>query len=205
MHPFLEQLDWRRAVKVYDPEKKISEEDMKQILRASQMAPSSFGIQPYHVYIVTDVAVREQLRAEAFDQAQFTDASHLLVFASRTDMNERIDGYFETASSGDAEKKAAMQGYRDVIEGFVGNMPAEKQKNWADRQTYIALGFALAAAAELEVDSCPMEGFNPAKFDEILGLPEHMKSVVCLSLGYASEPAKRPKVRFPESDLFTYV
>lgn len=205
MQHFLDQLDWRRAVKTYDPEKKLSEENLNQILKATQMAPSSFGIQPYHVYVVTDAAVREKLRAAAWDQAQFTDASHLLVFASRTDVMQRIDEYFDTASGGDAEKKAAMQGYRDVMEGFLGNVPEEGRKAWADRQTYIALGFALAAAAELEVDSCPMEGFSTGDFDQILGLPENMKSVVCLSLGYTNEEAKRPKVRFDQDDLFTQV
>lgn len=205
MQHFLDQLDWRRAVKTYDPEKKLSEETIQHILRATQMAPSSFGIQPYHVYVVTDVAVREKLRAAAWDQAQFTDASHLLVFATRTDVMQRIDEYFDTASGGDEEKKAAMQGYRDMMEGFIGGMPQEAQKPWADRQTYIALGFALAAAAELEVDSCPMEGFSTADFDQILGLPENMKSVVCLSLGYTNEEATRAKVRFDQDDLFTQV
>jgi nitroreductase len=203
--PFLEQLNWRHAEKNFDAEKTLEDAQLNAILEATRMSPSSFGIQPYHVYVVSDASVKTKLRAAAYDQAQFTDASCLLVFASRTDHMKRVDQYFEYASDGDAETREKLKGYEDMMRGFIQNMPQEAWKPWADRQTYIALGFALAAAAELEVQSCPMEGFDTKQFDEILGLPEHMKSVVVLSLGYSDGSPARSKVRFPEDDLFTHV
>jgi len=204
-HAFLDQLAWRNAEKHFDANKKLDEETLHKILLATQMAPSSFGIQPYHVYVVSDPAVKAKLREAAWNQAQFTDASHLLVFASRTDHLARADQYFDLATGGSAEARTQMKAYEDMMKGFIGAMTPEVAKSWADRQTYIALGFALAAAAELEVASCPMEGFNSTAFDEILGLPAHMKSVVSLSLGYSDGTPARPKVRFPETDLFTKV
>jgi nitroreductase len=205
MSDFLSQLQWRSAEKHFDASKPVSGEDLKKVLEATHMAPSSFGIQPYHVYVVSDADMKVKLRAEAFDQAQFTDAPYLLIFASRNDLDARIDGYFEIASGGDATAREQLKGYEDMMRGMIGGMPEGFKMSWADRQTYIALGFAMAAAAEIGLGSCPMEGFNTAKFDELLSLPAHMKSVVTLSLGHSDGTAKRPKVRFPESDIFTHV
>jgi nitroreductase len=204
-HAFLDQLAWRNAEKHFDASKKLDEETLQKILHATQMAPSSFGIQPYHVYVVSNPEVKAKLREAAWNQAQFTEASHLLVFASRTDHLARADQYFELATGGSAEARTQMKAYEDMMKGFIAAMPEAAHKPWADRQTYIALGFALAAAAELEVASCPMEGFDSKAFDEILGLPAHMKSVVSLSLGYGNGAPTRPKVRFPETDLFTKI
>lgn len=201
---FLSQLDWRRAEKNFDPTKKVSEDDLKKILHAIQMAPSSFGIQPYHIYVVSDPEVKKQLRASAYHQAQFEEASHLLVFASRSDLGARVNAYFEMASGGSPEVREKMKEYEAMMEGFVSGLPEGAHKAWADRQAYIALGFALAAAAELGIDSCPMEGFNSAEFDSILKLPTSQKSAVVLSLGYRKMEEAHPKVRFPESDLFTF-
>ncbi len=202
---FLNQLEWRNAEKHFDPSKPLEADKLQQLLHAIQMAPSSFGIQPYHVFVVSDPSIKEQLRAAAYNQAQFTDASHILVFASRTDAMHRVDEYFQLATGGDAAIREKMKGYEDMMRGFVGNMPDSAQKSWADRQTYIALGFALAAAAELGISSCPMEGFDPNQFDQILKLPAHMKSVVTMSIGYADGTPGNPKVRFPEGDLFTRI
>ena len=198
-------LDWRRAEKNFDPTKPTSEEDLNKVLHAIQMAPSSFGIQPYHIYVVSDPETKKKMRAAAWDQAQFEEASHILVFASRTDAIPRIDEYLEVASGGDAEKREKLKGYEDMMKGFLSNFSPEVQRTWADRQTYIALGFAMAAAAELKLDSCPMEGFTPAEFDNILDLPENLKSVVTMSLGHRASEDGRPKVRFPETELFTHV
>ncbi|MBT5517099.1 NAD(P)H-dependent oxidoreductase [Candidatus Peregrinibacteria bacterium] len=205
MSNFLSQLEWRNAEKHFDASKPLEEDLLNKILAATRMAPSSYGIQPYHIYVVSNAEMKTKLRAEAFDQAQFTDAPYILVFASRNDFDARIDGYFETASGGDAEAREKLKGYEDMMRGRVSGMPEEEKMSWAHRQTYIALGFAMAAVAETGVASCPMEGFNTAKFDELLGLPAHMKSVVTLSLGYGDGTESRPKVRFPENDLFTHV
>ncbi len=200
---FLEHLEWRNAEKNFDPAKKVSEEGLNKVLEAVRFTPTSFGLQPFHVYVVTDEAVRGKIREASWGQAQVTDASHLLVFASRLGINERIEKYFQIASGGDAAVRESMKGYEDMMRGFAGGMTPEREKHWADKQAYIALGFALAACAELEIDSCPMEGFDPSAVDALLGLPENMKSVVMLPIGYRKDMPHHPKVRFGADDLFT--
>jgi nitroreductase len=200
---FLENLDWRHATKSFDPNKKVSEADLAKIKDAIQMAPTSFGLQPFHVVIVTEPAIRDQIKPVSWDQAQITDSSHLLVFCSRTDTMERLDGYFEIASGGKPEVRAKMEMYENMMKGALEPRSAEDHKHWADKQTYIAHGFALAACAELKIDSCPIEGFDPAAVDKILGLPENTQSVVLMPIGYRAEEPKHGKVRFPESDLFS--
>ena len=140
-----------------------------------------------------------------FNQAQFSDASHVLVFCGRSDVAARIDEYEEMATGGDEAFREKMAGYMGIMRGaFEGKSEAEVL-DWADRQAYIALGFAMAACAELEIDSCPMEGFLPAGFDKILEVPEHMKSVVSLAVGYRSADPRHPKLRYSEDDLFTKI
>ncbi len=205
MKTLFEQLSWRNAHKTFDPSKQVDPEKLKLILEAVRMAPTSFGTQPFHVFVVSNPETKAKLRAAGYNQAQYTDASHILVFASRTDHMERVEGYFQIATGGDSEKRAAMAGYEEMMRGAMANLQGDRAKTWADRQTYIALGFALAAAAELEVDSCPMEGFSPEQFDEILGLPAYMKTVVTMSIGVSDGTPARGKVRFPENDLFTFL
>lgn len=202
---FLGHLQWRNAEKNFDPEKKVSEENLQKILNATRMAPTSFGLQPIHVYVVSDPAVKEKLREAGYNQAQFTDCSHVLVFADRSDMSQRITDYIELASGGDENVKEKMRGYEDMMRGSLESRSEEGKKSWANRQVYLALGFALAACAELEIDSCPMEGLDAAKFDEILKTPEHINVVVAMAIGYRKQEPERAKVRFPESDLFTKV
>jgi nitroreductase len=202
---FLAHLDWRFATKAFDPTKKVSQDYLDKILEAVHLAPASYGLQPYHVYVVTNDSLREKLKEKGYNQGQVTDASHFLIFASRTDLDERIEQYFTLATQGDAQKREAMKDYEGMMKGFAQSLSPPTEKAWADRQTYIALGFALAACAELEIDSCPMEGFDPPAYDQILELPANMKSVVCLAIGYRKEDPKFPKVRFSKEDLFSWV
>lgn len=202
---FLTQLTWRYATKKFDATKKLSEEQFGKILEAIRMAPSSFGPQPYHMIVVNNPLLREKLKEVSFHQPQITDASHLIVFCARTDLLTRADEYFEVATGGDTEKRAAMKGYEDMMKGFLSAMPESAHLPWAARQAYIALGFGLAAAAELGVDSCPMEGFDGAQYKAILGVTENMQVLSVLTLGFRADDdsaAQRPKVRFPLSDLF---
>ncbi len=202
---FLSQLEWRRAEKNFDPNKPLEQDKLNQLLHAIQMTPSSFGLQPYHVFVVSNPEVKTKLKAAAYNQAQFTDASHILVFASRTDAMHRIDAYIELATKGDASARESMKAYEDMMRGTISSRTEEALKTWADRQAYLALGFALAAAAELSVSSCPMEGFDPAQFDQILNLPANMKSSVAMTVGYSTGEPGYPKVRFPENELFTLI
>lgn len=198
---FLSKLDWRRAVKHFDPSSPLTETQLSEILRATQMAPSSLGLQPYHVFVVRDQATKEKIQEIGYNQAQYTEAPVVLVFVSHTDLEKRIEDYVEHAE-GDAESLAPLT---KMMKGFIGHLDETAKKAWADRQTYLALGFAMAAAAELGVHSCAMEGFVPAKMDEILELPAEMKSVAALTLGHTEAPAKRAKFRFPQSELFTEI
>ncbi len=202
---FLSGLDWRNAEKNFDPAKKVSDEDLNKILHAVKMAPSSFGLQPYHVYVVADQAVKLKLKEKGFNQQQFEDCSHVLVFCGRDDLVDRINKYFEMASGGDMEKRKAMEGYENMMKGFAEGKSSNDVIGWAFRQAYIALGFALAACAELKIDSCPMEGFDAKGFDQILSMPAGTNSVAVMTIGYRKDVPHMGKVRFPEEDLFTKV
>lgn len=201
---FISQLNWRYATKSFDTNKKVSPENLAKILEAIKLAPTSFGLQPFHVISVVDAAKREELKGLAWGQPQITEASHLLVFCARTDIKERIETFFELATGGNEAVKTAMATYKGMMDGFEANLSADQKNAWAAKQSYIALGFAMAACAELEIDSCPMEGFDPAGFKSVLSLPENINPVVCLPIGYRSpEDTIRPKVRFDLSDLIS--
>lgn len=208
---FLDKLNWRYATKKMDPSKPVSEENVAKIVDAIRMAPTSSGLQPFHLFVIRNADVREKLKPAAFGQEQLTDGSHLLVFAA-------YDGYDDARIDAVVDQHADERpGTREMLEGYYGNLksmylPREDQVNFehAARQAYIALGFALAAAAELGVDSTPMEGFDPAQFDEILGLKDKdLKSVVILPLGTRDEAgdwlAPMKKVRRPLSDFVTNI
>ena len=200
---FLSQLNWRHATKAFNPDKKVSDSDLAKLKEAIQMTPTSFGLQPFHVQIITDDAIKAAIKPHAWNQAQITDCSHLLVFCARTDVMNRVDQYFEVATGGNAEVREKMSGYEDLMKGTLSLHTPKQHQEWANRQVYIAHGFALAACAELEIDSCPIEGFAPAEADKILELPAHLKSVVLMPIGYRAEEPHHGKVRFPESDLFS--
>jgi nitroreductase len=205
MTSFLDNLNWRFAAKDFDSSKPVSEENVKRIKESIHLAPSSYGLQPYHVYIVSDQETKKQLHAAGFNQPQFSTASHILVFCARTDVKSRVDVFADAATGGDSEKREKMSGYLDMMYGFAENTQGDLAENWASRQAYIALAFALSACAELNVDTCPMEGFSKEEFDKILKAPAHIKSEVVLALGYRTEDPKRPKFRYPEEDLFAEV
>jgi len=201
---FISNLNWRYATKLFDSSKIVSEENLTKIFDSIILAPTSFGLQPFHVVNVVDKAKREELKGFAWAQPQVTDASHFLVFCARNDIKNRIENYFEIATGGNAELKTAMSQYKGMMDSFEANLPAEYKTPWATRQAYIALGFAMAACAELEIDSCPMEGFDPEAFKKALNLPEHINPVACLAIGYRSDSdTVRPKVRFDKSDLIS--
>jgi nitroreductase / dihydropteridine reductase len=200
---FISQLKWRFATKKFDASKQIPSEDLEKISDAIRLAPTSFGIQPFHVYDVASSETRSLLREAAFGQPQVTEASHLFVFAARTDIQERINSYIDIMSDNDIARKKSLDPLKKTIENFVHAKDISVIPHWATHQTYIALGFALAACAELNIDSCPMEGFMPDQFAQILGLPEHIKPVALLALGYRSEEPSFPKTRFPKEELFS--
>lgn len=200
---FLDNLNWRFATKQFDSEKKVSEEDLQKVLEAIRLTPTSFGLQPFHVYVVQNPETKAKLKEAGFNQSQFEDASHVLVFCTATDLEDRVEALVKKMTGGSAEVEEKLSEYIHMLRGFVSGMDELNAKAWADRQTYLALGFGLAACAELQIDSCPMEGFMNEHFDEILQLPENMKSVSVLSIGYRKEDPLRPKMRLEKEELFT--
>jgi nitroreductase len=204
---FLSQLSWRYATKKFDTSRKVSEGDLEKILEAIRMTPTSFGMQPYHFYIVSSEEIKNKIQAAAWNQPQIGTSSHLIVFTARTDLPKLKEEFFTLLSWGNPEVRAMLKGYEDMVGGFVeGKTDLKDILAWSSKQAYIAQGFALAAAAELQIDSCPMEGFDPGAVGEILGLPESQKAVVMLPIGYrASDEAPRPKARFSKESLFTRV
>lgn len=201
----LQQLRWRYAVKQFDPEKKISEDKWSALERAMILAPSSYGLQPYIFAVVTDQKVKEKLLPAAYGQTQITDCSHLVVFAARKVLD---DDYVEEY----ADRIREVRGEQgEEFEDYIGRMKdsmkkkreEEREVTWSQRQAYLALGFLLETAALLEIDACPMEGFDPEKVDEILGLEDYTASALC-ALGYRSEDdwlADLEKVRFTKERL----
>lgn len=203
------QLNWRYATKRFNPARKIQPPDWRTLEQALVLSPSSYGLQPWRFFVVTDPEVRKKLRAAAWNQAQVTDASHLVVFAIRKDLGAAdVDRFLARVSEVRGVPADALAGYRNMLLGAV-NRPKEQVAAWAARQAYIALGTFLTTAALLEIDACPMEGFDPAKFDEILGLGEQgYTAVVIATAGYRAEDdanAKLPKVRFAPEDVIVSV
>ena len=183
----LEQLNKRYATKKFDASKKIASADLTTLLEAIRLSASSYGLQAYKVLVVENEAIRKQLRAASWDQSQITDASQLLVFAVETNFDEKgVDKFVENTANTRNIEVSALSGYADMMKGSL-KRPAEEVQAWLTKQLYIALGFGLVAAAELNIDSCPMEGFDASQYDEILGLKEKgLHAGVILAVGYRS-------------------
>jgi nitroreductase / dihydropteridine reductase len=203
---FLKNLNWRYATKKYDPTAKLPTEKLDQILEAIRMAPTSNGFQPFDVLHVSNPAIREKLKAAAYNQPQITDASDLLVFAAWDNIHAGNLGKVFDNFAGVRGASDSLSERRTSSIAAAEGKPAEQNFAHAAQQAFIGLGFALAAAAELDVDTSPMGGFNPAQFDVILGLKERgLRSVVVLCLGQRDAAGdwlvNLPKVRRAKSDM----
>jgi len=189
MTDLLQALQWRYATKKMDPAKAVPQEKVERILEAIRLTASSSGLQPYEVFVVTNPALREQIKQHAWNQAQVTDSSHLLVFAAWDNYTaERINHMFDLVNAERGIKNEGWEAYRQQLLNTYPQRDAETNYQHAARQAYIGVGTALIAAAAEHVDSTPMEGFDPAKVDEILGLRARgLRSVVMLPLGYRAD------------------
>ena len=189
MSELLQNLQWRYAAKKMNPTKSVSEEDLNFILEAIRLTASSSGLQPYEVFVVTNPEIRAKIVPHAWDQKQITDGSHLLVFAAWDNYTaERINMMFDLVNEERGFKNEGWENYRQMLLNMYPARDAELNYEHAARQAYIGLGSALIAAAEVKVDSTPMEGFTPEKVDEILGLKERgLRSVILLPLGYRAD------------------
>lgn len=203
-------LMWRCATKKFDPARKVGEAELKILLEAARMAPTSFGLQPFRILAITDPAVRAKLRPAAWGQPQVTDASCLLVFAIITALDEAYVDRF-TASIATTRKVGieSLSAYADMMKKFVNGIGPDQARAWSAKQAYIALGFLLEAAALTGIDCCPMEGFDPRQFDEILGLPAKGLSAVALcAVGHRAADdtyATLAKVRLSAEEMVTKI
>lgn len=203
----LTQLRWRYATKRFDATKAIPADTWSALEQALLLAPSSFGLQPWKFVVVTTPALKQQLRAASWGQAQVTDASHYVVFAGlRTTTEADVDRFLQCQSQVRGTPLESMAGYRKVLVDFLAKGWASKDlAAWNARQGYIALGQFMAAAAMIGVDTCPMEGIDMAAYDRILGLDGSRYTTLCgCAAGYRASDDKyatAPKVRFPLGEV----
>ena len=207
----LTQLNWRYATKRFDSQRKINPQTWAALEEALVLTPSSFGLQPWTFIVVTNPAIREQLVPASWGQRQVADASHLVVFAIKKDLSEAdIDAYLNRIVAVRGAARDSLNGYRDMMIGsLLKGRDEAARKSWASNQVYIALGNFLTSAALLGIAACPMEGFEPAEYDKILGLnPQGLSTVVAAAAGYralSDKYAGAKKVRFPKTEVLVEV
>jgi nitroreductase/dihydropteridine reductase len=205
----LDKLNWRYATKKFDPSKVVPDDTLERIVEAVRLAPTSSGLQPFELLVVTNPALREQIRAIGMNQSQITDCSHLLVFAAWDDTTpERVNAMFDLANEERGTVNEGWENYRKFLLGLVAQRGTAVNFQLAARQAYIALGVALLAAAFEGVDATPMEGFDPDALDQLLKLRERgLRSVLIVPLGYREEAGdwlvKLKKVRRPRAQFVT--
>lgn len=182
----LEKLNWRYATKKMDPSKAVARDKVDRIVEAARLAPTSSGLQPFEVIVVTNPEIRAQIQAVAWNQAQVTEGSHLLVFAAWDNYTaDRINGMFDLVNAERGFTNEGFENYRKMLLDTYPGRDAHVNFEHAARQAYIGFGMSVAQAAFEGVDSTPMEGFEPEKVDEILGLRARgLRSVTLLPLGY---------------------
>ena len=207
MSTFLENQNWRYATKKFDATKKITDADLAFLKEAIRLSASSYGLQPYKVFIVENSEVRAKLVAASYGQAQVADASHLLVFANELNFGVAgIDQFATTICKTRELPLEAIQGYVDYMKGNITGLPEEVRNIWTAKQTYLALGNLLNAAAEIQIDVTPMEGFIPEQVNEILGLDKlGLNACLLAPIGYRhAEDATQhyKKVRKSNEELF---
>lgn len=213
MKNIIDSLKWRYAVKKFDSTKKISEEKLSQIKESLVLSSSSFGLQGWKFIIVNNKEIREKLREHSWGQSQITDASHLIVMCNLEKIDEKfLDKWLATMAEKGTRSVESLAGYKKMIMGSVVNPEStygSDQKNYLQNQVYIALGNLMTTCAALEIDTCAIGGFDPAKYDEILGLKaKGLQSCVVCPIGYRSaddEHQNDPKIRFDESELIEEV
>ncbi|OGJ21959.1 MAG: NAD(P)H-dependent oxidoreductase [Candidatus Pacebacteria bacterium RIFCSPHIGHO2_02_FULL_46_9] len=210
MNDIIKQLNWRYATKKFDPNFKLSEAQLAELTEVVRLSPSSFGLQPWGFVVVSNPAIRTKLRAAAWGQPQITDASHLFVFCRLSQMNQaNIDEYVKAIAEQRGLQTADLAEYSQMMTGSIAGKSAVELIAWMSRQVYIALGVLLTTCAIEKIDACPMEGFDNAKFDEILDLPSKgLASCALCAVGKRAADdsyAALAKVRFPKEKVITFV
>lgn len=206
---YLHALNWRYAVKRFDPTRKISDKDWNILAESLRLSPSSYGLQPWKFIVVQDPKLREELRVHSWNQSQVTDCSHYVVLTTLVNMSkDYIDSYIEDMAKTRSVAKETLMGFEKMlIQNLITN-PPQSVLDWSHRQSYIAMGNIMTTAALFHIDACPMEGMVPAKYDEVLGLDKtDYRTVAGVALGYRHTEDKlqyQKKVRFPQDKVFEY-
>jgi nitroreductase len=203
----ISRLQWRYAVKKFDPARKIPAADWQALEEALVLTPSSWGLQPWKFFVVSDQALQDKLVPISWNQRQLADCSHVVVFAIKKDLaTTDIDRYLARMAEVRGVPVEQLASFRKVLVSSLAPPPDDFNLNeWATRQVYIALGNFMTSAAVLGIDTCPMEGIEPARYDALLGLSErgYGTAVVCVA-GYRAagdKYAAMPKVRFKHEDV----
>ena len=207
MSTFLDHQNWRYATKKFDSTKKISTEDLNTLKEAIRLSSSSYGLQLYKVFIIENAELRAKIQPAAWGQSQIVDASHLIVFANQTNVTEAdIDDYLKNVAETRNIPETALSGYGDFMKGGILSKSDDDKAIWTSKQTYLALGNLLNAAAELKIDVTPMEGFIPEQYNEILGLTQlGLNASLVATIGYRSKDDATQhlkKVRKSNEELF---
>ncbi len=206
MKDIINCLNTRYAVKKFDPTKKVSKENLDKILESFKLTASSFNLQPWGIVVVENQEIKDKLFEYSYYQEQIKDCSHLLVLCRKTDLSEKlVYNLINTLVEKSWMERNNFEWYENMMRWFLSRLDDGRKISWAEKQVYIALWNLLTACACLEIDSCPMEGFDKKKYDEILNLKEKwLSSVLVLPIGYRAEDdkhAKIPKFRYNLDDL----
>ncbi len=207
----VKQLQWRYAVKKFDPARKIPAAQWQALESALLLSPSSFGLQPWRFIVVNDPSVRAQLRAASWNQTQIVDASHLVVFAIKKDLNAAdVEHFVQRIAQVRGVSAESLSQYKQMMLDFVAQASKGFDINaWSGRQLYLAVGVFLASAAVLGIDACPMEGLEPDAYDKILGLDKQgYHTLTVATAGYRDADDKYaaiPKVRYASEEVLIHV
>ena len=206
----IKQLEWRYATKKFDADKKVSAQDLQTVLQSLRLAASSYGLQPWKFVLVNNAEVRNRLLEHSMNQNQVVDASHLIVLCRKTKLTEAdVDSYVEDTANTRGVELSSLEAYSGMMKESIKSKDESAMQIWMEKQIYIALGTVLTTCAAIGIDSCPMEGFDRANYNRILGLTEKgLTSVVLCPIGYRSADDKygdAKKVRFSLDQLIVNV
>jgi len=207
----IEQLNWRYATKQFNPEKQIPTEVWDALADSLVLSPSSYGLQPWKFVVITNSETKETLKPLSWNQGQITDCSHLVVFTIKKNLNAAdVDRFIQSTADARGDSLESLSGYRNMIVSDVVKGPRSFNVNeWAARQAYIALGNFMTCAAVIGIDTCPLEGIDPAGYDKVLKLQEEgYATVVACAAGYRSDEdkyAQLSKVRYSKSEMIQNV
>jgi nitroreductase len=203
-------LKWRYATKKFNADVALKDEQIQYLIESIRMAPTSYGLQPFHVHVISDRELMSSLTPASYGQAQLASCSHLFVFSTINKLdNAYVDKYVENMATIRNVNADSIEAYSNTMKGFLSTLSEVEKKEWAKRQAYLAMGFLLAACAESQIDSCPMEGFISAEYDRILNLEEQgLSSAVVVPVGIRSDEdltQHAKKVRKEQAHMFDFV